>query len=209
MDQETWEANTGDIQATMDLVSKAAAFRRDSWISKEAALTYFFQRYPWNTWSPRIVQLYAVCGKDIVNLYKVFHCKLIATCADGSCGERLYHISKEEMSRFTRGISVQSQSPNKLGSHCPCHGTLWCHSHSCHIRRVCGPPVRDLWHCILSLMPYLYPLLFRPAVVRDCVVDTSKNRNVTSVTRIPDVGHMVCSCFLHPERYIMTNSGHR
>jgi hypothetical protein len=59
-DQETWNTHREDIQATFDMVINAVKYRRDVWTSKEAAHQFFAGRFPWNSWDPRTVTLFAV-----------------------------------------------------------------------------------------------------------------------------------------------------
>ncbi|KAJ6584447.1 alpha/beta-hydrolase [Mycena capillaripes] len=62
MDQDTWNANHKEIQGVFDMVTMAIKHRRDAWTTKEAAQKYFMARFPWNSWDPRIVQLFAEHG---------------------------------------------------------------------------------------------------------------------------------------------------
>jgi hypothetical protein len=60
MDEETWYSNYEEIQPAFDMVTNAVKHRRDVWASKEKAHQYFIGRFPWNSWDPRIVALFAV-----------------------------------------------------------------------------------------------------------------------------------------------------
>lgn len=60
MDGDFWENNKEEIQPMFDLVSKGVLARRDSWATKDAALVSLRKQFPYNTWDPRIVQLYVV-----------------------------------------------------------------------------------------------------------------------------------------------------
>ncbi|KAJ6581958.1 alpha/beta-hydrolase [Mycena capillaripes] len=59
MDEETWNTNHEEIQPAFDLVTNAVKHRRDVWATKEKAHQYFIDRFPWNSWDPRIVALFA------------------------------------------------------------------------------------------------------------------------------------------------------
>ncbi|KAJ7654678.1 Alpha/beta hydrolase fold-1 [Mycena polygramma] len=59
MDEETWKTRHEEIQPVFDMVTNAVKHRRDVWPSKEKAHRYFIDRFPWNSWDPRIVALFA------------------------------------------------------------------------------------------------------------------------------------------------------
>jgi hypothetical protein len=60
MDEEIWNINNDEIQPAFDIVTNAVKHRRDVWATKEKAHQYFIDRFPWNSWDPRIVELFAV-----------------------------------------------------------------------------------------------------------------------------------------------------
>ncbi|KAJ7935349.1 hypothetical protein B0H13DRAFT_1854572 [Mycena leptocephala] len=57
--RQTWNTHREDIQAAFDMVTNAVKYRRDVWTSKEAAHQFFMGRFPWNSWDPRTVALFA------------------------------------------------------------------------------------------------------------------------------------------------------
>jgi hypothetical protein len=46
------------IDARTRLLSKMIAKRRETWATREEALTWLSGRLPWKTWDPRIVKLF-------------------------------------------------------------------------------------------------------------------------------------------------------
>lgn len=85
--QDSWKAHLEDRQGALKFLTKATMKRRDTWNSREEAKDYFEPRLPWNTWDPRILDIYVVSSRARAPLAK--RCSL--TCASialwvGGCG---------------------------------------------------------------------------------------------------------------------------
>ncbi|KAJ7453156.1 Alpha/beta hydrolase fold-1 [Mycena latifolia] len=165
MDQQIWEANHEEIQPAFDMVTNAVMHRRDVWTSKEAAHKYFISRFPWNTWDPRVVTLFAEHGLRE------------STDKDGKPCVVRKCPAIHEASAFQVNLEitwVAAAQVAKLSGVVPIHV-------------VYGENV-DM---INLFQPLMIPR--RPQIIRDGVIDKAKGRIVDSVTTIPDVGHTVRS----------------
>lgn len=58
--KETFDANYEARQGALDFLRAATLKRRDTWADREKAMEYFKIRLPWNTWDPRVLEIYVV-----------------------------------------------------------------------------------------------------------------------------------------------------
>ena len=58
--REVFAEHSETRQAALDLMYKAMAARRDTWDSRQEALSYFKKRLPWKLWDSRILELLMV-----------------------------------------------------------------------------------------------------------------------------------------------------
>ncbi|RDB21685.1 hypothetical protein Hypma_011238 [Hypsizygus marmoreus] len=55
--RELFNAHIEDRMASMNFAVSATSVRRDTWVSREVAFTWFSKRFPWNVWDPRVVRI--------------------------------------------------------------------------------------------------------------------------------------------------------
>ncbi|KAF9449728.1 alpha/beta-hydrolase [Macrolepiota fuliginosa MF-IS2] len=60
--RELFDTHFKDQMAQMDSDISATSLRRDRWISRQDALSYFQKRFPWNMWDPRVVRSFIEHG---------------------------------------------------------------------------------------------------------------------------------------------------